>query len=57
MEDLNTEQVARVLGLQPGTVRVRLHRSRLGMICAWRIDPESHGAVAGGFSRHSAGFV
>lgn len=31
MEDLDTEQVARVLGLQPGTVRVRLHRARLGV--------------------------
>ena len=31
MEDLDTEQVARVLGLQSGTVRVRLHRARLGV--------------------------
>jgi RNA polymerase sigma-70 factor (ECF subfamily) len=31
MEDLNTDQVAQVLGLQPGTVRVRLHRARLGV--------------------------
>lgn len=31
MEDLDTEQVARVLGLQTGTVRVRLHRARLGV--------------------------
>ncbi len=29
VEDLNTEQVAQVLGLLPGTVRVRLHRARL----------------------------
>jgi RNA polymerase sigma-70 factor (ECF subfamily) len=29
MEELTTEQVARVLDLQPGTVRVRLHRARL----------------------------
>ncbi len=29
MEDLTTEQVAQVLDLQPGTVRVRLHRARL----------------------------
>ncbi|MGB8262210.1 MAG: sigma-70 family RNA polymerase sigma factor [Terracidiphilus sp.] len=29
MEELTTEEVARVLGLQPGTVRVRLHRGRL----------------------------
>jgi len=31
MEELTTEQVAQVLGLQPGTVRVRLHRARLGV--------------------------
>ncbi|HVC47375.1 MAG TPA: sigma-70 family RNA polymerase sigma factor [Terracidiphilus sp.] len=31
MEELNTDQVAQVLGLQPGTVRVRLHRARLGV--------------------------
>jgi RNA polymerase sigma-70 factor (ECF subfamily) len=29
MEELDTEQVARVLGIRPGTVRVRLHRARL----------------------------
>jgi RNA polymerase sigma-70 factor (ECF subfamily) len=29
MEELTTEQVAKVLDLQPGTVRVRLHRARL----------------------------
>src|SRR5450756_1049642 len=29
VEDLDTEQVAQVLGLLPGTVRVRLHRARL----------------------------
>jgi len=29
MEELTTEEVAQVLGLQPGTVRVRLHRARL----------------------------
>jgi RNA polymerase sigma-70 factor (ECF subfamily) len=29
MEELTTEQVAEILGLQPGTVRVRLHRARL----------------------------
>lgn len=29
MEELTTEQVARILALQPGTVRVRLHRARL----------------------------
>ncbi len=29
MEDLDTDQVAKVTGLRPGTVRVRLHRARL----------------------------
>ncbi len=29
VEDLDTEQVAQVLGVLPGTVRVRLHRARL----------------------------
>jgi RNA polymerase sigma-70 factor (ECF subfamily) len=29
IEDLDTEQIAQVLGLLPGTVRVRLHRARL----------------------------
>lgn len=29
MEELSTEEVAKILGLQPGTVRVRLHRARL----------------------------
>ena len=31
MEELTTEQVAGILGLQPGTVRVRLHRARLAV--------------------------
>ncbi len=31
VEELNTDEVAKVLGLQPGTVRVRLHRARLAM--------------------------
>ena len=31
MEDLETEQVAAIMGLKPGTVRVRLHRARLGV--------------------------
>jgi RNA polymerase sigma-70 factor (ECF subfamily) len=31
MENLDTEQVAQILGLQPGTVRVRLHRARLSV--------------------------
>ncbi len=29
MEDLDTDEVARITGLRPGTVRVRLHRARL----------------------------
>lgn len=29
MEEMETEQVARILSIQPGTVRVRLHRARL----------------------------
>ena len=31
MEELTTEQVAKVLDLQPGTVRIRLHRARLSV--------------------------
>jgi RNA polymerase sigma-70 factor (ECF subfamily) len=31
MEDLDTDQIARILDLQPGTVRVRLHRARLSV--------------------------
>jgi RNA polymerase sigma-70 factor (ECF subfamily) len=31
MEELTTEQVARILGLQTGTVRVRIHRARLAV--------------------------
>jgi RNA polymerase sigma-70 factor (ECF subfamily) len=31
MEDLPTEDVAKILNLQPGTVRVRLHRARLSV--------------------------
>lgn len=31
MEELETEQVAQILGLQTGTVRVRLHRARLAV--------------------------
>src|SRR5665213_2613275 len=31
MEELNTDEVAQVLGLQQGTVRVRLHRARLAV--------------------------
>lgn len=31
MEDLDTEEVAQILSLKPGTVRVRLHRARLSV--------------------------
>lgn len=31
MEELDTEQLAKILSLQPGTVRIRLHRARLMM--------------------------
>ena len=31
MEELTTEQVAQVLSLQQGTVRIRLHRARLSV--------------------------
>jgi RNA polymerase sigma-70 factor (ECF subfamily) len=31
MEELSTDLVATILGLKPGTVRVRLHRARLGV--------------------------
>jgi len=31
MEELDTEEVAQILDLQPGTVRVRLHRARLSV--------------------------
>jgi RNA polymerase sigma-70 factor, ECF subfamily len=31
MEELDTDLVAQILGLRPGTVRVRLHRARLGV--------------------------
>jgi RNA polymerase sigma-70 factor (ECF subfamily) len=31
MEELDTDQVAAILGLQAGTVRVRLHRARLSV--------------------------
>lgn len=31
MEDLSSEQIAKILGIQVGTVRVRLHRARLAI--------------------------
>jgi RNA polymerase sigma-70 factor (ECF subfamily) len=42
MEELTTEQVAQILNLQPGTVRVRLHRARLSV----RKEMSTHLAVA-----------
>jgi RNA polymerase sigma-70 factor (ECF subfamily) len=31
MEELSTEETAQVLGITPGTVKVRLHRARLAL--------------------------
>ncbi len=53
MEDLTTEQVAQVLQLQTGTVRVRLHRARLAVrqrmneILAGLPDPARNAARKG----------
>ena len=44
MEELTTEEVAQVLGLQPGTVRVRLHRARLAVRKEMRSVANGHGA-------------
>ena len=41
MEDLPTEDVARILNLKPGTVRVRLHRARLAVRKELSHPPES----------------
>ena len=41
MEDLDTEEVAKVLGLNTGTVRVRLHRARLAMRKAMALMAQS----------------
>lgn len=47
MEDLTTDQVSRVLDLQPGTVRVRLHRARLAVRKQLHLLEEAqHGAQA-----------
>ncbi|MFP5237388.1 MAG: sigma-70 family RNA polymerase sigma factor [Acidobacteriota bacterium] len=62
MEELSTEQVAQILELQPGTVRVRLHRARLSVrqemnrilskSGAGRIDTAPPGKA---FRKHKAG--
>lgn len=44
MEELTTEEVAQVLGLQAGTVRVRLHRARLAVRREMRSAVQEHGA-------------
>jgi RNA polymerase sigma-70 factor, ECF subfamily len=47
MEDLSSEQVAQILGLQTGTVRVRLHRARLAVRKELsRVLDESHAEAA-----------
>jgi RNA polymerase sigma-70 factor (ECF subfamily) len=40
MEELTTDQVAQVLQLQPGTVRVRLHRARLSVRKEMSLSPD-----------------
>lgn len=42
MEELDTELVAQILGIQPGTVRVRLHRARLGVRKAMALLLDGH---------------
>jgi len=42
MEDLDTDLVAQILDLQPGTVRVRLHRARLGVRKAMALLLDGH---------------
>lgn len=42
MEELDTELIAQVLGIQPGTVRVRLHRARLGVRKAMALLLDGH---------------
>jgi RNA polymerase sigma-70 factor (ECF subfamily) len=45
MEDLTSEEVAQVLGLQTGTVRVRLHRARLAVRKDMSRRMQEHGTV------------
>ncbi len=61
MEELSTEQVAQVLDLQPGTVRVRLHRARLAVrkqmsriLDGSPLPPEDHAPAAAGPQKRSA---
>ncbi len=61
MEELTTEQVAQVLDLQPGTVRVRLHRARLAVrkqmssiLDGSPLPPEDHAPAAGPPKRSAA---
>lgn len=42
MEELDTDLVAQILGIQPGTVRVRLHRARLGVRRAMALLLDGH---------------
>jgi RNA polymerase sigma-70 factor (ECF subfamily) len=46
MEELTTEQVAQILGLKPGTVRVRLHRAHLWV--RKEMSGEADGAASAG---------
>ncbi len=57
MEDLGTELTAKVLGLKPGTVRVRLHRARLAVrkAMARLLDREATAALGGFVSALPAG--
>jgi len=42
MEELDTDLVAQILGILPGTVRVRLHRARLGVRKAMSVLLDGH---------------
>lgn len=42
MEELDTDLVAQILDIQPGTVRVRLHRARLGVRKAMALLLDGH---------------
>ena len=49
MEDLDTDQIAQVLGIKPGTVRVRLHRARLHVrraLAATEDRAQPHSAIS-----------
>ncbi|MDP9050864.1 MAG: sigma-70 family RNA polymerase sigma factor [Acidobacteriota bacterium] len=62
MEELTTEQVAQILNLRPGTVRVRLHRARLsvrkemsGMLDSAPEQPEKKGRARKSKGSHADG--